>query len=102
FPLASGLLTGKYRRGEAGPEGSRLSGRDQIGSDAEFDVVEAMERYAKERDLQMTDVAIGALLARSPAVASVIAGATRPEQVQSNAAAAHAWVDLEALEEMLP
>jgi aryl-alcohol dehydrogenase-like predicted oxidoreductase len=102
FPLASGLLTGKYRRGEAGPEGSRLSGRDQIASDAEFDVVEAVERYAQERNLRTVDVAIGALLARSAAVASVIAGATRPEQVQSNAAAAHASIDLEALEEMLP
>jgi aryl-alcohol dehydrogenase-like predicted oxidoreductase len=101
FPLASGLLTGKYRRGEAGPEGSRLSGRDQIGSDAEFDVVEAVQSYAEERDLRMVDVAIGALLARSPAVASVIAGATKPEQVQSNAAAARASIDLAALDELL-
>ncbi len=101
FPLASGLLTGKYRRGEAGPEGSRLSGRDQIGTDAEFDVVEAVHSYAEERDLRMVDVAIGALLARSPAVASVIAGATKPDQVQSNAAAARASIDLTALDELL-
>jgi aryl-alcohol dehydrogenase-like predicted oxidoreductase len=101
FPLASGLLTGKYRRGQAGPEGSRLSGRDQIASDAEFDIVEAVERYAEERDLRMVDVAIGALLARSPSVASVIAGATKPEQVQSNAAAARAEIDLAALDELL-
>jgi aryl-alcohol dehydrogenase-like predicted oxidoreductase len=101
FPLASGLLTGKYRRGQAGPEGSRLSGRDQIGSDAEFDVVEAVQSYAEKRDLRMVDVAIGALLARSPAVASVIAGATKPEQVQSNAAAARASIDVAALDELL-
>jgi aryl-alcohol dehydrogenase-like predicted oxidoreductase len=101
FPLASGLLTGKYRRGQAGPEGSRLSGRDQIGSDAEFDVVEKVQSYAEARDLRMVDVAIGALLARSPAVASVIAGATKPEQVQSNAAAAQASIDLAALDELL-
>jgi len=89
FPLASGLLTGKYRRGQAGPEGSRLSGRDQIGSEAEFDVVEKVQSYAEARDLRMVDVAIGALLARSPAVASVIAGATKPEQVAANAATAN-------------
>jgi aryl-alcohol dehydrogenase-like predicted oxidoreductase len=102
YPLASGLLTGKYRRGETGPEGSRLSGRDQIASDAEFDVVEAVQRYAEERDLRMVDVAIGALLARSPAVASVIAGATKPAQVQSNAAAGRSAIDLAALDEILP
>jgi aryl-alcohol dehydrogenase-like predicted oxidoreductase len=102
FPLASGLLTGKYRRGETGPEGSRLSGREQVASDQEFDVVEAVQSYAEERGLDMVDVAIGALLARSPAVASVIAGATRPEQVQSNAAAASASIDREALDALLP
>jgi aryl-alcohol dehydrogenase-like predicted oxidoreductase len=102
YPLASGLLTGKYRRGETGPEGSRLSGRDQIASDAEFDVVEAVQRYAEERDLRMVDVAIGALLARSPAVASVIAGATKPAQVQSNATAGRSAIDLAALDEILP
>lgn len=102
FPLASGLLTGKYRRGQAGPEGSRLTGRDQIGTDAEFDVVEAVQRFAEERDLRPVDVAIGALLARSPAVASVIAGATKAEQVQSNVAAGRASIDLAALDEILP
>jgi aryl-alcohol dehydrogenase-like predicted oxidoreductase len=102
FPLASGLLTGKYRRGEAGPEGSRLSGRDQVASDAEFDVVEAVQRYAEEHDLSMVDVAIRALLARSPAVASVIAGATKPEQVQGNAAAARASIDISSLDAILP
>ncbi len=101
FPLASGLLTGKYRRGEAGPEGSRLSGRDQIATDKQFDLIEALERYAAQRGLRLVDVAIGALLARSPAVASVIAGATKPEQVQSNAQAARSSIDLSALDEIL-
>ena len=87
FPLASGLLTGKYRRGEPGPAGARLSGRERIASDAQFDVVEAVERYARERGLTTVQVAIGALLA-NPVVSSVIAGATRPEQVRANAAAA--------------
>jgi aryl-alcohol dehydrogenase-like predicted oxidoreductase len=87
FPLASGLLTGKYRRGEAAPSGTRLAGRDQVGTDEQFDVVEAVERFANDRGVSMIDVAIGALLAR-PAVSTVIAGATRPEQVHANAAAA--------------
>jgi aryl-alcohol dehydrogenase-like predicted oxidoreductase len=104
FPLASGLLTGKYRRGEPAPEGSRLSGRDRIATEAQFDVIESLARYAEERDLSLIDVAIGALLARSPAVASVIAGATKPEQVAANAEAA-SWEptpdDLLALEEAL-
>jgi aryl-alcohol dehydrogenase-like predicted oxidoreductase len=88
FPLASGLLTGKYRRGETGPAGARLSGRDQIASDAQFTTVERLEDYARERGVTITDVAIGGLLAQ-PAVSSVIAGATKPEQVQSNARAGH-------------
>jgi aryl-alcohol dehydrogenase-like predicted oxidoreductase len=87
FPLASGLLTGKYRRGEPGPAGARLSGRDQIATEEQFELIEALERYAHERGLTLIDVAIGALLARDP-VSSVIAGATKPEQVHANAAAA--------------
>jgi aryl-alcohol dehydrogenase-like predicted oxidoreductase len=103
FPLASGLLTGKYRRGEAAPEGTRLAARDQVASDEQFDVVEAVARFAAERELSMTDVAIGALLAR-PVVSTVIAGATTPEQVRSNVAAAR-WTpsesDLAELESVL-
>jgi aryl-alcohol dehydrogenase-like predicted oxidoreductase len=100
FPLESGLLTGKYRRGQPAPEGTRLHGRDDALSDEAFDRVEALERYAEERGRTLLEVAIGGLAAR-PAVASVIAGATRPEQVRANAAAGE-WVpsteDLEALE----
>ena len=103
FPLASGLLTGKYRRGEAAPDGTRLASRGQVGTDEQFDVVEALESYAADRGLAMIDVAIGALLAR-PAVSTVIAGATRPEQVRQNVGAAR-WepseADLEQLEEAL-
>jgi aryl-alcohol dehydrogenase-like predicted oxidoreductase len=103
FPLASGLLTGKYRRGEAGPQGARLSGRAQIASEEQFELLERLERFARERGISMTTVAIGALLTQ-PAVSSVIAGATQPEQVRSNAEAAH-WEpseeDLAALAEVL-
>lgn len=86
FPLASGLLTGKYRRNAPGPEGSRLSSREQAGSDEQFDVVEALEAFAEARGVSILDVAIAGLAAQ-PAVASVIAGATKPEQVAANVAA---------------
>jgi aryl-alcohol dehydrogenase-like predicted oxidoreductase len=86
FPLASGLLTGKYRRGEAAPAGSRLAGRESAGSEAEFEVVEALRGFAEGRGVELIDVAIGALAAR-PAVASVIAGATKPEQIEANVGA---------------
>jgi aryl-alcohol dehydrogenase-like predicted oxidoreductase len=103
FPLASGLLTGKYRRGEAAPAGTRLAERPQVATDAQFDVVEAVSGFASARELALTDVAIGALLARRP-VSSVIAGATRPEQVRANAAAAR-WTpdenDMAELQEAL-
>ena len=83
FPLASGLLTGKYKRNEPRPEGTRLSGRDEVFTDETFDRVEALERFAAERGVTLLDVAIGGLAAQ-PAVASVIAGATQPEQVYAN------------------
>jgi aryl-alcohol dehydrogenase-like predicted oxidoreductase len=103
FPLASGLLTGKYRRGEPGPSGARLSGRDEIASDRQFAQLESLQAYAEARHVTLVDVAIGALLARD-VVSSVIAGATKPEQIQLNAAAA-AWVptdeDHRELEQLL-
>ena len=86
FPLASGLLTGKYRRGRPPPDGTRLAGRDEVFTDETFDRLEALERYAEERGVMLLEVAIGGLAAQ-PAVASVIAGATKPEQVLANAAA---------------
>jgi aryl-alcohol dehydrogenase-like predicted oxidoreductase len=84
FPLASGLLTGKYRRGEQRPEGTRLAGRDEVFTEETFDRLEALEEFAKERGVTLLQVAIGGLLAQ-PAIASVIAGATKPEQVRANA-----------------
>jgi aryl-alcohol dehydrogenase-like predicted oxidoreductase len=100
FPLGNGLLTGKYRRGQPAPDGTRLASREGWLTDERFDRVEALERYAADRGVSLLDVAIGGLAAQ-PAVASVIAGATRPEQVVANAAAA-AWTptadDLVALD----
>ncbi|MET0558079.1 MAG: aldo/keto reductase [Solirubrobacterales bacterium] len=86
FPLAMGMLTGKYRRGEPPAAGTRLSARGISGSEAQFDVVEALEEFAAERGVAVLDVAIAGLAAQ-PAVASVIAGATKPEQVTANVAA---------------
>jgi aryl-alcohol dehydrogenase-like predicted oxidoreductase len=99
FPLANGLLTGKYRRGERTPEGTRLANRPEYLTDARFDVVEALEAFAERQGVTLLDVAIGGLLAQ-PAVASVIAGATKPEQVKANAAAG-SWIpDDQALAEL--
>jgi aryl-alcohol dehydrogenase-like predicted oxidoreductase len=88
FPLANGLLTGKYRRGEAPPAGSRIEawGRESVLTAGTFDVLEALESFAGARGVGLLDVAIGGLAAQ-PAVASVIAGATTREQVARNVAA---------------
>ncbi len=86
FPLASGLLTGKYRRGEAAPPGTRLATSPRAGrflSDAKFDLVERLEQFAAVREITILQVAIGGLAAQLQ-VASVIAGATKPEQVWAN------------------
>jgi aryl-alcohol dehydrogenase-like predicted oxidoreductase len=87
FPLASGLLTGKYRKGEPAPPGSRLEGRDDRLTDEVLERVERLERFAAERGHTLLELAISAL-ASEPGVLSVIAGATTPEQVRANAAAA--------------
>jgi aryl-alcohol dehydrogenase-like predicted oxidoreductase len=88
FPLAYGLLTGKYRRDSAAPEGSRLSLPTQAQrlENADWDRIEALQAFADERGISMLDLAIGGL-AHQPGVSSVIAGVTSPEQVESNAAA---------------
>ena len=103
FPLASGLLSGKYRRGAEYPEGSRFATMgffaDKVVNDENFAKVEALTAFAEERGHTVLELAI-AWLAAQEGVASVIAGATRPEQVATNAAAA-AWTltdeDLAAL-----
>jgi len=103
YPLAHGLLTGKYRRGEPAPTGSRLAGRDEVADAATFDAIESLERYAELHGRSLLEVAIGGLAAR-PAVASVIAGATRPEQIAANARAV-TWTpsaaDLAALDALV-
>jgi aryl-alcohol dehydrogenase-like predicted oxidoreductase len=87
FPLASGLLTGKVSREHPPAEGTRLYGREL--DDAKLDRVEELRTWAEEHGHSLLDLAIGGLLTRKP-VASVIAGATKPEQVRANAQAG-AW-----------
>jgi aryl-alcohol dehydrogenase-like predicted oxidoreductase len=91
FPLAHGLLTGKYRRGETPPVGSRLDrvGFARVLAEAPWDKLEKLGAFAQVRGLALLEVAIGGLAAQ-PGVTSVIAGATSAEQVQANVAAA-AW-----------
>jgi aryl-alcohol dehydrogenase-like predicted oxidoreductase len=104
FPLANGLLTGKVRKGQEPPAGSRLAGRPGYLTGAKLDRVEALISWAAERGLTVLEVAVGALAAQ-PGCASVIAGATSPEQVKANAAAAD-WIpaaaELAALDQIVP
>ncbi len=101
FPLASGLLSGKYRRGQPAPQGSRLaSGRGGgMLTERSMQIVESLRQFAEPRGHTLLELAISWLASR-PAVASVIAGATSPEQVRANAAAANWRLDEEELAEI--
>ncbi len=97
FPLASGLLTGKYRRGEPAPEGTRLAAWGGRGlTEENFDRVEALAAVAATHDRSVGDLAL-AWLAAQPTVGSVIAGATRVDQVQANVAALDWQLDADTL-----
>ncbi len=92
YPLASGMLTGKYRRGQQLPEGTRLTAqvgddaRQRLFSDRTFARLEALEAFARDRGHTLLDLAFGWLLGQ-PTVATVIAGAAKPGQAAANAAA---------------
>jgi aryl-alcohol dehydrogenase-like predicted oxidoreductase len=90
FPLASGMLTGKYKRNAPLPEGSRFAAwkalGDRYANEANFDTVERLEKFSQQRGHNLLELAFS-WLAAHPAVSSVIAGATRPEQVEQNAKA---------------
>lgn len=111
WPLANGLLTGKYRRGEAPPPGSRLASwqtqsrafyrevaartlRDEV-----FDRLDRLNEFAREHERTLLELAVGGLLS-VPGVSSVIGGATTPEQVRANAAAAAWQLTPEQLEQL--
>ena len=86
YPIAKGLLTGKYRRGGAAPSGSRLEHEKDL-AEADFEVIEALEAYAKDHGHDLLTLAIS-WLASQQVTASVIAGGSKPEQMAANAAAA--------------
>ena len=88
FPLASGMLTGKYRKGAPPPEGSRLAGGgyDRYGGPESMDKMEKLRAFAEARGHTLLELAMS-WLARHAEVASIIAGATRPEQLDANVAA---------------
>ncbi|MBA8929182.1 aryl-alcohol dehydrogenase-like predicted oxidoreductase [Kutzneria viridogrisea] len=104
FPLANGLLTGKYSREGQPPAGSRLAGRDRLLADAPWDRIEKLRAFAEERSMPMAQLAIG-WLAAQPTVGSVICGATNPDQVRANAKAAD-WTplpeELDVIDEICP
>ncbi|BEL10375.1 aldo/keto reductase [Actinoplanes sichuanensis] len=105
FPLESGLLTGKYRRGEQPPAGTRMANERYASwlARADWDTIEALTAFGAERDRSLLEVAVAGLAAQ-PGVTSVIAGATTAEQVQANASAG-AWrlsaADVAALDTLL-
>jgi aryl-alcohol dehydrogenase-like predicted oxidoreductase len=104
FPLASGMLTGKYTRGKDAPAGSRLAGMpaaraERFANAQNFELMERLEAFAKEREHTILELAISWLVAQ-PVVSSVIAGATSPEQVRANAEAAKWELYPEDLEEI--
>lgn len=104
FPLASGLLSGKYRKGRPTPRATRLGGdgrpAEQVVSVQDLEIVERLAAFAEARGHTLLELAMSWLAAHAP-VASVIAGATSPEQVRANASAVSAWpLTLEELAEL--
>lgn len=100
YPLENGFLTGKYRRGQPAPDGTRLAENDRGAlTSRNFDVLEKLEGFASERGHTILELAFAWLLA-SPTVSSVIAGATRVEQVEANAASAAWSLTADELEEV--
>tara|TARA_B100001123_G_scaffold177320_1_gene203316 strand:+ start:2999 stop:3946 length:948 start_codon:yes stop_codon:yes gene_type:complete len=103
FPLASGFLTGKYKRGAGTPDGTRLAGNQQRAdatlTSSNFDLLEKLEDFASQRGYSMVELAIAWLLA-NPSVSCVIAGATKPEQVKANAKAGDCQITVEEKAEL--
>jgi aryl-alcohol dehydrogenase-like predicted oxidoreductase len=102
FPLAGGFLTGKYKRGEPAPAGSRGESSEYIQNymnDQTFDIIEGLTEWAQERGRGLNELAQAWLMAQ-PQVCSVITGATKLEHVKSNAKAADWKLSDEDLEEI--
>jgi aryl-alcohol dehydrogenase-like predicted oxidoreductase len=105
FPLFNGLFTGKYTRGGGGPADGRLFSRPAALDRVPWDAVEAYQAFCDEREITMLEATLGWFLAR-PSVSSVIAGATKVEQVEQNVVAATAWAptpdDVAAISDLFP
>jgi aryl-alcohol dehydrogenase-like predicted oxidoreductase len=105
FPLANGLLTGKYTRGHAPAESRLAKFKPALMDSAPWEALQDLQSFADQRGITMVQVAFGWLLAQ-PQVTSVIAGATTPEQVTANAEASRSWEpdedDLAAIDAILP
>ena len=103
FPLASGFLTGKYKRGNPAPKGTRLSIQHKRAettlTEENFDLLEKLEFFVGERGHSLTELAFAWLLAH-PEISSVIAGVTKPEQIVANAKAADWHLSIEEMEEL--
>jgi aryl-alcohol dehydrogenase-like predicted oxidoreductase len=105
FPLHNGLLTGKFTRDHAPADSRIMRQRQHVWQEAPWDALERFQTFCDERGITMLEATFGWLLAR-PALSSVIAGATTPEQVRANAAAATAWTptpdELADIDELFP
>ncbi len=101
FPLASGLLTGKVRRGEAPPEGSPLQADHfaHVLHDGNFDKLDRLEAWRREHDRSLTEIALSWLVSHT-VVSPVLAGATSPEQITANAAATRADLTADEITEI--
>lgn len=103
FPLASGLLTGKYRRDEPPPEDSRFAAWPQLAkvhlNEANWQIVDALRKFCAARNLSMVELALS-WLAAQPLVSSVIAGATKPDQVEQNSKAVDRALGAEEMAEI--
>ena len=100
FPLAAGLLTRKYNEGQPAPHCTQLAEQGATLADADFGRLGRIDSLARDRGGAMLDVVVGGLLAQ-PAVGSVIAGATRPEQVRANFAASQSVPSASDQEELV-
>lgn len=98
YPIAKGLLTGKYKKGSAAPAGSRMAGDSSLAA-ADFDLLDRLDKYARDHGYDLLTLAIS-WLAAQPSIGSIISGASRPEQVASNAAAARWKMTAENLKDV--
>jgi aryl-alcohol dehydrogenase-like predicted oxidoreductase len=99
YPIAQGLLTGKYKRGDKAPAGSRLAGNDAALAAADYDLLDRLAAYAGDHGYDLLTLAMS-WLAAQPSMACIITGGSRPEQMAANAAAVRWTLTAENLKEI--